>query len=610
MWEIDPVWRRTSYTDHYTSHSSSIRTGGGRGDGANDTPLPRAPHATEPNTNTTEAGPGWWRGVPRAELNYGPVHEHDMSSTSNSSAILGDGPPIDHPSIAMRDFIWPSQHPQPPSHVASHDLSTRRPSESYQSVQPPEVGGMMAINADGFRQDETSEIPFSRHAAALFSSRAPSSTLESASHRRPDAIGQDRVNELSYHPWTSRLEEDFILSASRRRANAGQRRHRASPEPDRSNTTRRPVAAEPFTISTGPSRALDIEEFDHGPFRATLERLERQGRQGRQDRQAEMDRLRSRLDELQSRERLVPPSRAPTLPPLRLDPELFAPVFPHRQSPPTPPANIEAPPVRCSNIVLEVMLIPPQSYRVDLEAERRRRSWQRPRATRPPLPHSGDSATHTFPEGQNTLPISERERERRRRPGTLELWSPVDAEDTIFSMSTPTGDSGFLTRSLARVRGEFQSTEGQQPRREPRGNPQWGMDPGRLASREPPADALRLSRPLVWTTHAPGSWEGEIRSEVHPAGSSAGPPVDAPVRGRRRRVNQSALPPQGRNVSEDERPVGARRASSTSRYAATRRAIRDPVLDRVQRVIRGGPRESGLSGRYARRNAGDYVVSR
>jgi len=541
-----------------------------------------------------------------------------MSSTANSSAILSDGPPIDHPSIAMRDFIWPPQHPQPPSHVASHDLSTRRPSEAYQSVQPPEVGGMMAIDADVFRPDELPEVPFSRHAAALFSSRAPSSTLESTSHRRPDAIGLDRVNELSYHPWTSRLEEDLILSASRRRANAGQRRHRASPEPERSNTTRRPAAAEPFTISTGPSRVLDIEEFEHGPFRATLERLERQVRQGRQDqqmmmeRQAEMDRLRSRLDELQSQERLVLPSRAPTLPPLRLDPELFAPEFPHRQSSPTPPANIETPPVRCSNIIPKIVLIPPQFYRVDLEAERRRRSWQRPRATRPSLPHSGDSATHTLPEGQNAPPIPERERERHRRPGTLELWSPVDAEDAIFSMSTstPTGDSGFLTRGLARMREEFQSTDGQQPRREPRGNPPWGMDPGRLASREPPVDALRLSRPLVWTTHAPGSWESEIRSEVHPAGPSPGPPVDAPVRGRRRRVNQSALPPQGRNVSEDERPVGARRASSTSRYAAARRAIRDPVLDRVQRVIRGGPREGGLSGRYARRNAGDYVVSR
>jgi len=537
-----------------------------------------------------------------------------MGNPSNSSAILSDGPPIDHPSISMRDFMWP-QHPLPPSHIVSHDLSTRRPPEPYQSVQPPEVGGMTAIDADVFRPDESSEVPFSSHAAALFTSRAPSSILESTSHRRPDAIGLDRVNELSYHPWTSRFEEDLVPSASRRRANAGQRRHRASPESERSNTTRLPVAAEPFTTSTSPSRVLDIEEFEHGPFRATLERLERHVRQDQQmmmERQAEMDRLRSRLDELQSEERLVPSSRAPTLPPLRLDPELFAPEFPRRRSSPTPPANIEAPSVRCSSIIPNIMLIPPQSYRVDPEAERRRRSWQRPRATRPSLPHSVDSAVHPFPESQNALPIPERERDRRRRPGTLELWSPVDAEDAVFSMSTSPGDSGFLTRSLARMRGEFQSTDGQQPRREPRGNPPWGMDPGRLASREPPADAPRGTRPLVWTTHAPASWEGEIHSEVHvhPAGSSTGPPADAPVRGRRRRVNQSALPPQGRNVSEDERPVGARRASSTSRYGAARRAIREPVIDRVQRVIRGGPREGSFSGRYARRNTGDYVVSR
>lgn len=290
-----------------------------------------------------------------------------MGSTSNSSASFSDGPPIDHPSISMRDFMWP-QHPQPHSHTASHDLSTRRPSEAYQSVQPPEVGGVMAIDADVFRSDESSEVPFSSHAAVLFASRAPSSTLESTSHRRPDAVGFDRVNE-SYHPWTSRFEEDLALSASRRRANAGQRRHRASPEPEHSNTTRRPAAAEPFTTSSGPSRVLDIEEFDHGPFRATLERLERQGRQGRQGRQdqqmmmeqqAEIDRLRSQLDELRSQGRLLnPSSHAPTLPPLRLDPELFAPEFPHRQSSPTPPANIETPSVRCSNIVPNIMLIPP-----------------------------------------------------------------------------------------------------------------------------------------------------------------------------------------------------------------------------------------------------------
>ena len=282
-----------------------------------------------------------------------------MGNTSNSSAILSDGPPIDHPSISMRDFMWP-QHPQPPSHIASHDLSIRRPPAAYQSVQPPEVGGMTAIGADVFRPDESSEVPFSSHAAALFTSRTPSSIHDSTSHRRLDAIGLD--HEVSYNPWTSRFEEDLVLSASRGRPIAGQRRHRASPEPERSNTTRRPVATEPFTTSTGPSRVLDIEEFEHGPFRATLERLERHVRQDQQmmmERQAEMDRLRSRLDELQSEERLVPSSRAPTLPPLRLDPELFAPEFPHRRSSPTPPANIETPSVRCSSIIPNIILIFP-----------------------------------------------------------------------------------------------------------------------------------------------------------------------------------------------------------------------------------------------------------
>jgi hypothetical protein len=63
-------------------------------------------------------------------------------------------------------------------------------------------------------------------------------------------------------------------------------------------------------------------------------------------------------------------------------------------------------------------------------------------------------------------------------------------------------------------------------------------------------------------------------------------------------------------MSEDERPVGARRASSTSRYAAARRAaIRDPHYDRVQRLVRGGPRDGGFAGRYGRRNPGDFIVS-
>jgi len=226
----------------------------------------------------------------------------------------------------------------------------------------------------------------------------------------------------------------------------------------------------------------------------------------------------------------------------------------------------------------------------------------------PPIPRT-HSPPYPFAESRNPFPAFERERDRRNRSGTLELWSPGDAEDAIDSLPTPMGDGSFLTRSLARMRGEFQSTDGQQPRHEPRGNPPWGMDSGRLASREPHADALRGIRPL-WATHAPGPWESEVRSEILAAGPSTGTPADAPARGRRRRVNQSALPPQGRNMSEDERPVGARRASSSSRYAAARRAIRDPLFDRVQRMVRGGPREGGLSGRYARRNAGDFIVSR
>jgi hypothetical protein len=177
------------------------------------------------------------------------------------------------------------------------------------------------------------------------------------------------------------------------------------------------------------------------------------------------------------------------------------------------------------------------------------------------------------------------------------------------SLTTPSvGGGGFITRNLARMQGEFQSTDGQQPRRDPRGNPPWG-----LALREPPrephADALRGIRPL-WATHAPGPWGVEVRDEIPAAGSTGGSSGDAPVRGRRRRVNQSALPPQGRNVSEDERPPGARRASSSSRYAASRRPIRDPVFDRFQRMVRGNPRESGFFGRYARRNPSDFVVSR
>jgi len=218
----------------------------------------------------------------------------------------------------------------------------------------------MAIDADVFRPDESSQVPFSSHAADLFASRAPPSTLESQPHRRSDAISLDRLGDPpSYY----RLEENFAFPAPRRRANAGERRYRAFPEPERSNTIRR-SAVEPPTDSAPPPRTLDIEEFQHGPFRATLERLERQERQDQQmmmERQAEIDRLRSRLDELESPGRPVPSSRAPTLPPLRFDAELSVPEVLHRlPSPsPTPPTNIETASVRCSYVIPKNMLIPP-----------------------------------------------------------------------------------------------------------------------------------------------------------------------------------------------------------------------------------------------------------
>jgi hypothetical protein len=157
------------------------------------------------------------------------------------------------------------------------------------------------------------------------------------------------------------------------------------------------------------------------------------------------------------------------------------------------------------------------------------------------------------------------------------------------------------------MRGEHSSTDRQQQRREPRGgHSSWTLDHGRSASREPHADALRGIRPL-WATHTLGPWGTEAREENLTAGSNVSPPTDAIPRGRRRRANQPALPSQGRNGSEEERAPAAHRASSTSRYAATRRTIRDP-FDRVRGMVR--PREGGLFGRYPRgRNQGDFVVS-
>jgi hypothetical protein len=252
----------------------------------------------------------------------------------------------------MRDFV--SRHP---SRIPPHDQSARRSSEIYQSVRPPEVGGIMAPDAEVFSSDESSEVPFSSHAAALIASRATSSASEITSQRRPDTIGFERITESSYYPWTSRSERDFTFSAPRRNADAEERRHRNSPESERSSvtTTRRFAVAEHLASSAPAPRSLDIEEFQHGPFRATLERLERQERQDQQmmmERQAEIDRLRSRLDELQSQERPTPSTRAPTLPPLRFDTEYLVSEA-HRMPSPTPAAGIETSSVRCSYVILQ-----------------------------------------------------------------------------------------------------------------------------------------------------------------------------------------------------------------------------------------------------------------
>jgi hypothetical protein len=275
-----------------------------------------------------------------------------------TSALLGDRPRTDRPSVSMREIIDRHLHLQPPSRIPPNDTSTRRPSEVYRSVQPPEVGDVM-VDADGFGPDELPEVPFSSQAAAFFASRAPSSTVESASLRRSDIIGPDRMNAPSYLPWANRLEEDFAMSASRLRAMVGDRRHRMSPEPERPSTIRRfPLAEQPIP-SAPASRPLDLEEFQHGPFRATLERVERQERrqeqQLRMERQAEIDRLRSRLNELQSLDRSVTSSRAPTLPPLNRDVSVSE---AHRMSSPTPSASIETS-VSYSYILLRIILTPP-----------------------------------------------------------------------------------------------------------------------------------------------------------------------------------------------------------------------------------------------------------
>ena len=356
LWFIDSVWRRLSYTD-YHPHLPSARTNSSRGDGTHDLPLTRPPEPSGASTDTpaSEVGTGWRRSVARTESNYELVHERDTGSASITSALLSDRSRTDRPSVSMRELY---QGHQPPRRFPN-DQSTRRPPEVYRPVQPTEVGNVAAVDADVFRPDELPEVPFSSQAAAFFASRAPSSTAESAPLRRPDTIGPDRMSTPSYYPWTSRIEEEFTMSPSRLRAMAGERRHRVSPDPERP-IRRFPVAERPRP-SASASRSLEIEEFQPGPFRATLERLERQERQEQQlmmERQAEIDRLRSRLNELQSLERSVTSSRVPTLPPLRLDRDASVSEASHRMPSPTLPASIETP-VGYSFVLPQTILTPP-----------------------------------------------------------------------------------------------------------------------------------------------------------------------------------------------------------------------------------------------------------
>ena len=76
------------------------------------------------------------------------------------------------------------------------------------------------------------------------------------------------------------------------------------------------------------------------------------------ERQAEIDRLRSRLDELQSQERPTPSTRAPTLPPLRFDAEFLVSET-HRMPSPTPSAGIETSSVRVLISSYKIILTPP-----------------------------------------------------------------------------------------------------------------------------------------------------------------------------------------------------------------------------------------------------------
>jgi hypothetical protein len=286
-------------------------------------------------------GMGWLRSLARAELNHGLVHERDTSSTPIAGSSFSDRPSAERSSASIRGFIERRPHLQPPSRIPL-DPGTRRPSEVYRAVQPMEVTNDTTVDSDSPRPDESPEVPFSSHAAALFASRGTSSTSGSTSLRRPDFVDLDHMTTLPVYPRGNRVEGDFT---SRRRAHVGERRHRTPPEPERLGTIRRFTTTEPPASFVPGSRPLDIEEFQHGPFRATLERLERRELQEHQiimERQAEIDRLRSRLDELQSLERSSASSRVPTLPPLRFDREPLVPEAPHRVPSSTPLTSLDS----------------------------------------------------------------------------------------------------------------------------------------------------------------------------------------------------------------------------------------------------------------------------
>ena len=300
---------------------------------------------------------GWLRSLARAELN----HERDTSSAPMASSSFGDRPLAERTSASIRGLIDRRPHLQPPSRIPL-DPGTRRPSEVYRPVQAMEATNDVTVDTDSIGPDESSEVPFSSHAAALFASRG-TSAVEPTSLRRPDFVDLDRLSPLP-HPRGSRVEGDFAISAPRRRADVGGRRYRTSPEPERLSTPRRHTTTEPPASFVPGSRPLDIEEFQHGPFRATLERLERRELQEHQivmERQAEIDRLRSRLDELQSLDR-PSSSRIPTLPPLRFDREPLASEALHRMPSSTPPTNID------SSVSLSVSIVVPTYTPLSLSA--------------------------------------------------------------------------------------------------------------------------------------------------------------------------------------------------------------------------------------------------